>query len=65
MARKLYAVVYEENNEVVSRGGSSTPYSLRVFKTIEEARRSAKHKRNIKGDLKIVEYVEGENNVKD
>lgn len=60
MSKKLYAVVYEDTNEVVSRGGSSTPYSLRVFKTIEEARRSSKHKRNIQGELKIVEYVEGE-----
>ena len=59
MIRKLYAVVYEENKEVVSRGGSSTSYTLRVFKTIEEAKRSTKQKRGISGDLKIVEYVEG------
>ena len=60
MSRKLYAVVHEESKEVVSRGGSSTPYTLRVFKTIEEAKRSTKQKRGISGDLKIVEYVEGE-----
>ena len=58
MSRKLYAVVYEDNKEVVSRGGSSTPYTLRVFKTLEEAKRSIKRKRGISGNLKIIEYVE-------
>ena len=58
MSRKLYAVVYEDNKEVVSRGGSSTPYTLRVFKTIEEAQRSIKQRSRISGNLKIVEYVE-------
>lgn len=57
MSRKLYAVVYEENNEVVSRGGSSTPYTLRVFKTTGEAKRSISRKRKTQGGMKIVEYV--------
>lgn len=65
MTNKLYAIVSAKSNQVVSRGGSSTAHTLRVFETLGEAQRSIRYRRKQQGEMKIVEFVRGRVVVKD